>query len=376
MKSFEVTVVICTFNRAELLRKAIEALFAQVTDDWLQYEILVVDNASTDSTAEVVEEMALDAPVPLHYVREGRPGVACARNRGISDSQTSWIAFLDDDEIADSRWLVSLAEVARANGALCVGGVVPPLLPESCPFNLLDAYRKLTLQFDWGPKIRRCTGEMFVGTGSLLIHRSAVDTVGLFDEKLPEAGEDTDFYRRLRAAGIEAWFTPKSIAMHLIEPERLHESYLRLARLRSGLSFARRDCHRWSAAGMLALALARCVLTSIVRLPRYAWARLTGNVSAQLLLRCSWWSTEGYLRGCLFLVAPKLFCEDSYLEKLDFHADRKVQESKHDANADSETDNIETDNSETDNSVIGNEALGSVAGMGRTALVHAERGIK
>src|SRR2546421_689464 len=104
----DVSVVVCTYNRAALLRDALASLGVLQTDGRFRYEILVVDNASSDETPAVIEEEAARSPVPMRGVREARPGVACARNRGVQETAAPWIAFFDDDQIADPGWLAEL----------------------------------------------------------------------------------------------------------------------------------------------------------------------------------------------------------------------------------------------------------------------------
>ena len=79
----DVSVVVCTYNRAALLRAALASLMELRTADRFQYEIVAVDNGSTDETSRVIQEAAASAPVPLRGVAEPQPGVACARNCGV-----------------------------------------------------------------------------------------------------------------------------------------------------------------------------------------------------------------------------------------------------------------------------------------------------
>src|SRR5688572_12728930 len=102
----DVTVVVCTFNRADMLRNALISLLKLETEAQFRFEVLVVDNNSTDHTAEVVAQLAQDASAPLRYVREVRQGHASARNRGIQEARGDWIASFDDDQLADARWLI------------------------------------------------------------------------------------------------------------------------------------------------------------------------------------------------------------------------------------------------------------------------------
>src|SRR5687768_12492925 len=104
MKPPDISVVVCTYNRAALLPQALRSLFAQKIEN-LDYEIVVVDNNSSDDTPAAVESLKSESPVPLRYVRESRQGNAYARNAGVEQAAGSIIAYLDDDCIADENWV-------------------------------------------------------------------------------------------------------------------------------------------------------------------------------------------------------------------------------------------------------------------------------
>ena len=107
MKPPDISVVVCTYNRAALLPQALRSLFAQKIRD-LDYEIVVVDNNSSDDTPATVASLESESPVPLRYYRESRQGNAYARNAGVEQAQAPIVAFLDDDCIADENWVATI----------------------------------------------------------------------------------------------------------------------------------------------------------------------------------------------------------------------------------------------------------------------------
>jgi len=129
MANPDISVIVCTYNRADWLREAIESLVTLETDGYT-YEVLVIDNASTDETPEVVKQAAESSPCTVRYVREDEPGVSFARNRGLQESEATWIAFFDDDEIAEPDWLLQLMKAAKEQDVKCVGGGVRLKLDE------------------------------------------------------------------------------------------------------------------------------------------------------------------------------------------------------------------------------------------------------
>src|ERR1041384_8385063 len=100
----DIAFVVCTYNRAALLREALRSLFAQKAGD-LSYEIVVIDNNSSDDTPATVESLQSESPVPLRYFRESRQGNAYARNTGVEQAAAPIVAYIDDDCIADENWV-------------------------------------------------------------------------------------------------------------------------------------------------------------------------------------------------------------------------------------------------------------------------------
>src|SRR5688572_16352665 len=121
-----VDIVICTYNRASCLDAVLANLSRQGSGAGVRWRVLVVDNASTDATAEVVAIHRAKGALPgLRYVFESMPGLTAARQRGARETTAPWIAFVDDDNFLDSRWLEAIARAIGAHGeAGGIGGKV------------------------------------------------------------------------------------------------------------------------------------------------------------------------------------------------------------------------------------------------------------
>jgi len=237
----DISVVVCTYNRAGMLRKALEGLTSQVGLGRLSYEIIVVDDASTDSTSTVVKKVAERSRVSIRYVREEGRGIARARNRGLRESFGNWVAFFDDDQLAEPQWLRELFACAADNGAHCVGGARFLRLPEE-PLRKLSPQCRLILgEIDHGREPIRCSRKTRPCTGNVLIKRSVFDAVGNFDESMRWGGSDIDFFRRVSMQAFECWYSPRAVVHHITPSYRLTTGYLTWRSLLHGKNFANRD---------------------------------------------------------------------------------------------------------------------------------------
>ena len=125
MAELMISAIICTHNRAQYLGAAIDSLLAQSLDN---IEVIVVDNASNDTTAEVVQQRLSDPR--LRYVYEATLGLSTARNTGANVANGDILAYLDDDAVASPQWLASLLEIYQDNDKVAIaGGKVTLLWP-------------------------------------------------------------------------------------------------------------------------------------------------------------------------------------------------------------------------------------------------------
>lgn len=323
MAIIDVSVVVCTYNRAKMLADTLRSLIDLRTDGRIRFEIVVVDNASTDHTGQVIAAAARASHVPIRGVVEYERGVAAARNRGLSEALGQWIAFCDDDQVADPDWLRELLVMARKTGARLIGGAIRLQLPEPGR-RLATEIRAMMGESVGMDREQRYTRRNSPGTGNMLVHRSVFNQVGAFDQNLQEAGEDTDLFRRVRAAQIETWYTPAAIVRHVIPPYRLKEEYLRWSSQRTGWCFAHRDQQEWGRAKVFWLLTARVGKAALVLLPWMLFCRLTRRRETSLGIACRIWRVEGYFRCALKLLAPAWFEQRHFLSKIEFRAERSA----------------------------------------------------
>lgn len=318
MEQVDVSVSICTYNRAGMLRRALGSLICQETDGVFSFEIVVVDDGSTDGTGDVVKEVAASSQVPVRYVRKEGGGVAAARNAGVAEARGRWFAFFDDDQLAEADWLKNLLAIALEKGAGCVGGTTLLNLPQGRLSRLGPFSRSILGEGVFGDKATRVRGKLLPPTGNLLIARGVFESVGVFDTSMLYGGEDSDFVVRARKAGFDIWIAPGAVVHHEIPPSRLERAYLRWAVLRWGGQSAQIDFKQLGRGRMMVLCIARIGQAILVNAPCLLIACLKRN-SADIQDR-KWrlWRAVGYTRKCLSLVAPHIFPQKRFSAALEF----------------------------------------------------------
>ncbi len=228
------TVILCTFNRCRSLPKALESLAVSEVPEEIGWEILVVDNNSSDQTREVVEDFSRRYPGRFRYIFEPHPGKSFALNRGIEEAKGEVLTFTDDDVSVEPMWLQNLTaslndgEWAGAGGQTVLAHPFSPpnWLTLAGPDNLGYVLAPL---FDLGPQ--ECELREAPYGANMAFRKTMFEKHGLFRTDLgPRPGdeireEDTEFGRRLLVAGDRMRYEPSAIVYHPIPEERVRKSY-------------------------------------------------------------------------------------------------------------------------------------------------------
>jgi len=316
-----VDVIVPTYNRAAQLRDALDTLLRQDAAHDCSIEIVVVDNASTDGTRAVVESLSVVRHA-VRYVLEPAKGVAHARTRGVREARAEWLAFFDDDQLADPSWVRELVACARASGSRCVGGRVM-LAAEGPGAPALTAFCRGLL--GESPRAERpgpYAGKSLPGTGNVLVHRSVFEAVGTFDAALDQGAEDADFFRRVRRAGFALWYAPRACVAHRTPAYRTSREYLLWVARRHGTAYATMDAKEGGRRRVVRNGLLRGAQALVWTLPHLLWASASGDRAALLDRRCRIARAVGYERQALRLVAPRAFAQARFFEELAFRGER------------------------------------------------------
>jgi len=249
-----VTIVICTRDRCLLLERTLRALepLARRAD----VDVLVVDNGSSDATAEIVRETKARAPDLLRGVIEPVQGLSAARNTGLRHARGAAILFLDDDAIPSPGWLEAYEEALSEPGVLAAGGPVDPEFDGPLPEWLVPRYLPYLSAWDLGGKPFDLLYNELPRGANMAFRREAFELVGGFDRRLGRSGnslrscEEIELGLRLERTGARTLYVPAARVTHRVEASRLTPEWMARRFAAQGFSEAIIDWKHRGPAGL------------------------------------------------------------------------------------------------------------------------------
>jgi glucosyl-dolichyl phosphate glucuronosyltransferase len=230
------SVIIPTFNSAQLLAQTLDAIAgrSRLPHRW---EVIVVDNNSTDDTRNVVAVRAASFPVSLRYVFEPAQGRSHALNAGIRASQASALVFTDADVVVDESWLPAAVHPLLSGDVDYTGGPVRPIWgaarPDWLPMDRTDLWGTVAI-LDYGSEPFVFEERRRVPLGAnMAVRRTLIDRIGFFDGRLGRSGtkllgqEVPEFLGRARSAGARGLYVPEMAVNHHVHAWRLNKQYFR-----------------------------------------------------------------------------------------------------------------------------------------------------
>jgi glycosyltransferase involved in cell wall biosynthesis len=236
-----ITVALCTHNHADRLARTLAAL-AHLPPPSRPWELVVIDNACTDSTPQLLA--ASDwrpAGVEVRIVREGKLGLSNARNRAVQESRGEYILFIDDDETPDPAWLTAYEQAMREHRPDALGGRIEVLFEDGArPLWMQEEVLGFLGKLDHGEARWLSEPGTPIFGGNFAFRRSVLEHIGNFDARLGRqgaaniGGEDTEIYRRLLEHGCRVRWVPQAIIHHRIQTPKLRRSYFLDLHFRQG----------------------------------------------------------------------------------------------------------------------------------------------
>lgn len=249
-----ISMIICTRNRANQLRQVLDSVSNMHIPPGLRWEFLVIDNGSTDNTADVVASFA--DRLPIRCVREDVPGLSNARNRGVSEANGTYICWTDDDVILDPNWLAAYVDAFEKHPeAVIFGGRVIPVLEGPTPAWFQRSMHiwplsSITATRDFGDAELALDFKKGINPwGANFAVRTAEQKKYRYNPHLGVApthkrtGEEVDVMYKMVQAGASGWWVPGSKVLHQIPLKRQSLAYIYEYCYQAGETFAFVQAH-------------------------------------------------------------------------------------------------------------------------------------
>ncbi len=248
----DLSVAICAFNAQDRIEMVLQSLGSQDLSTVAEWELIVVDNASTDNTSELVKELSAKYRLPLRLFVEPVPGLSNARRRAALEARSDFLSYLDDDVVAPDNWVVECIRFLKSRPQCGILGCkVIPLFEDVSkkPADFDHGYAGILSLVDLGPTayeldVRNGTSIVGAGmTGRTCVFRSTFAdvqslTVGRRGSSLA-GGEDLEAQLVASRLGWEIWYTPSLVLQHFVPSRKLNREYLEKWFIDTA------SCHAW-----------------------------------------------------------------------------------------------------------------------------------
>jgi succinoglycan biosynthesis protein ExoM len=216
-----VSVCICTYKRLEMLGKLLLRLQKLETGGLFTYSVIVIDNDYEGSAIKTVEDISADSSIELEYFIQPQRNIALARNMAVQKARGDYVAFIDDDELPVSDWLLNLFKTYHDFKADGVLGPVRPHFETPPPDWILKG------KFCERPEYKTGTHMHWnnTRTGNVLLGQHLLESQRPFDSRFAVGGEDVNFFKERMAEGYVFVWCNEAPVYEIVPPTRLRKSY-------------------------------------------------------------------------------------------------------------------------------------------------------
>lgn len=290
----EASVIVCTRNRSSFLARTCAEILDRgyVGGDW---ELLIIDNGSTDDTLEIANRVAEEHPDRVRVVVETRLGLSEARNRGIQEARFDILAFIDDDAFPLGGWLEGLVAAFDDPEVMCAGGPVDPMFEGELPSWFRGRFLPYLTVWDLGPSMVDLGYNEYPRGANMAFRAGALRRWGGFSPYLGRKGasllscEETELCLRMERGGAKVVYVPGARVRHLTVASRITPKWLLKRFEAQGKSEA---IVNWQHGGLKGL---RIGLRGHFR--HWRAARQEKQYSGRLFASCQRMALIGYLKG-------------------------------------------------------------------------------
>lgn len=238
------SVILCTYNRDKYIYNVLKSV-ADNDFPHSEYEIVLVNNNSTDNTESECQRFQNDYPdIRFRYFVETNQGLSYARNRGICEAKGDLLVYVDDDATVNDAYLKTYADFFAKNpNAVAAGGPILPVYESEEPSWMSHYTRQLiTGKLYMGEEEKEFTHGAFPGGGNSCYRKSVFRIVGLFNVELGRKGnsligaEEKDLYDKMTTRGMKFYYLPTAILYHIIPDKKLTPDYFQRLTYSIGVS--------------------------------------------------------------------------------------------------------------------------------------------
>ena len=228
------SIVICSYNRASYISGALDSLYHQ-SAGLDNFEAIIVDNNSTDNTAEVFKQWrSSHANGSFTYLTESKQGASFARNTGAEGAKGQWLCFMDDDAIANSNYVENIImHIKTKPEAIGFGGRIIPKYIPSAPEWMSYYVSSLVGNFDYAPTACAFENGKYPLESNMIVKKDIYDSIGGFNTQLPGVvgtlrigGEGKELFYKLLALGHTIYYDPAICVHHVVEVKKLTPEYM------------------------------------------------------------------------------------------------------------------------------------------------------
>lgn len=242
-----ISVIVCTYNRQEYLPDCLKHLANQSADN-RDFEVLIIDNNSTDNTANIASDFIKSHPeMNVHYFCEMNQGHTFARNRGLKEAKGDILSFIDDDAFVDQDFIKEIQSYFKEHTEVsAIGGKILPVYEGKSPKWMSKYLLTLVSALDMGNSPKKFKGSKFPIGANMAFRSEVFEKYGHFNTDLGrrgsglEGGDEKEVFLRLKKEKEEIHYVPKVKVDHVIPEKRLTMEYIKGLGIGVGSSEKRR----------------------------------------------------------------------------------------------------------------------------------------
>lgn len=246
----KLSIIVCTYNRERYIEETLKLLSDQSIEK-SGYEVLVIDNNSTDNTKSICEKFTKQSGHSnFHYFLETNQGHTFSRNRGIKEAKGQYLAFLDDDAWVENTYCEEIIKFfTRHPDVSALGGKIIPLYEGNEPVWMTKFLWPLVAGLDMGGEIKEFKRSKYPIGANMAFGASVFKDYGLFNVELGrrgkglEGGDEKDIIYRLKRDHKKVVYVPSIVARHIIPDSRIQKSYIKGQAIGVGTSEKKRLMH-------------------------------------------------------------------------------------------------------------------------------------